>query len=78
MLPRSIVKSAFYAIYETLIQILAPEEVYPAELRGYMLIEIKFRIVRSLQRSEIVLKTIRSYLLLGECIQRFSFNIMLF
>ena len=43
-----------------------------------MLIEIKFRIVRSLQRSEIGLKTIRSYLLLGECIQRFSFNIMLF
>jgi hypothetical protein len=78
MLPRSIVKSTFNAIYETLIQILAPEEVYPAELRGYMLIEIKFRIVRSLQRSEIVLKTIRSYFLLGECIKRFSFNIMLF
>ena len=78
MLLRSIVKSAFYAIYETLIQILAPEEVYPAELRDNMLIEIKFRIVRSLQRSEIVLKTIRSYLLLGECIQRFSINIMPF
>jgi hypothetical protein len=78
MLPRSIVKSTFNAIYKTLIQILAPEEVYPAELRGYMLIEIKFRIVRSLQRSEIVLKTIRSYFLLGECIKRFSFNIMLF
>jgi hypothetical protein len=59
MLLRSIVKSAFYAIYETLIQILAPEEVYPAELRGNMLIEIKFRIVRSLQRSEIDLKIFR-------------------
>jgi hypothetical protein len=59
MLLRSIVKSAFYAIYETLIQILAPEEVYPAELRDNMLIEIKFRIVRSLQRSEIELKIFR-------------------
>ena len=54
------VKSAFYAIYETLFQILAPEEVYPTELRDNMLIETKFRIVRSLQKSEIGLNTFRS------------------
>ena len=41
-------------------KILAPEEVYPAELRDNMLIELKFRIVRSLQRSEIGLNTFRS------------------
>jgi hypothetical protein len=46
--------------------------------RSNMLIEIKFRIVRSLQRSEIGLNPFRPYLLLGECIQRFSFNIIPF
>jgi hypothetical protein len=57
MLLRSMFKFAFLCDFRE--KILAPEEVYPAELRGNMLIEIKFRIVRSLQRSEIELKIFR-------------------
>jgi len=42
-----------------------------------MLIEVEFRVVRSLQRSEIGLNTFRSHITLLECIQRFSIRIIL-